>query len=45
MLWPAAESFLAYLDTDARRTLLGILEGPSELCAEAISRILTDARP
>jgi hypothetical protein len=37
--WAAAETFLAYLDTDARRTLLGILEGPSELRAEAIGRI------
>jgi hypothetical protein len=37
--WPAAETFFAFLDTEARRTLLGILEGSSELRAEAIRRI------
>jgi hypothetical protein len=42
MLWPAAETFLAYLDADARRTLLGVLEGPSEVRAEAIGRIHAD---
>jgi hypothetical protein len=34
--WPAAETYLAALDADARRTLLGILTSPSEVRADAI---------
>jgi hypothetical protein len=37
--WPAAESYLAALDADARRTLLGILTSPSEIRAAAIGRL------
>jgi hypothetical protein len=37
--WPAAETYLAALDADARRTLLGILTSPSEIRAAAIGRL------
>jgi hypothetical protein len=39
MDWPAAESYLAALDADARRTLLGILTSPAEVRADAIGRL------
>jgi hypothetical protein len=39
MDWPAAETYLAALDADARRTLLGILTSPSEVRADAIGRL------
>jgi hypothetical protein len=37
--WPAADAYLAALDANARRTLLGILTSPSEVRAEAIGRL------
>jgi hypothetical protein len=37
--WHAAESYLAALDADARRTLLGILTSPPEVRADAIGRL------
>jgi hypothetical protein len=37
--WEAAESYVAALDADARRTLLGILTSPPETRAEAIGRL------
>jgi hypothetical protein len=39
MNWPEAEGYLAALDADARRTLLGILTSSSEVRAEAIGRL------
>jgi hypothetical protein len=39
MEWDAAEAYLAALDADARRTLLGILTSPSEVRANAIGRL------
>jgi hypothetical protein len=39
MGWPAAETYLAALDADARRTLLGILTSPSDIRAAAIGRL------
>jgi hypothetical protein len=37
--WEAAESYLAALDADSRRTLLGILRSPAEFRAAAIGRL------
>ncbi len=39
MEWHAAETFLAALDADARRALLGILTSPPEVRATAIGRL------
>jgi hypothetical protein len=39
MDWPAAETYLAALDAEARRTLLGILTSPREVRADAIGRL------
>jgi hypothetical protein len=39
MDWPAAETYLAALDADSRRTLLGILTSPAEVRAKAIGRL------
>jgi hypothetical protein len=37
--WPAAQTYLAALDAEARRTLLLILTSPSEVRADAIGRL------
>jgi hypothetical protein len=39
MDWSAAETYLAALDADARRTLLAILTSPAETRADAIGRL------
>jgi hypothetical protein len=39
MDWSAAEGYLATLDADSRRTLLGILTSPAEVRAAAIGRL------
>ena len=39
MDWPAAETYLAALDANARRTLLGILTSPFYIRADAIGRL------